>query len=54
MTLDTKEVIKPKVKKKHNWMLGFVIPKRKDPLELAQLESRTKILNDFKRNTYRR
>jgi len=36
-------------KKKHNWMNGFSIPKRKDPLELAQLETRTKIVNDLKK-----
>jgi hypothetical protein len=40
---------KQKVKKKHNWMKGFTIPKRKDPLELAQLETRSKIINDFKK-----
>jgi hypothetical protein len=51
MPIGTTEVPK---KKKHNWMAGFVIPQRKDPLELAQLESREKVLNDLKKKSNRR
>lgn len=36
-------------KKKSTWMKGFVIGKPLTHLELAQLESRQKIVNDFKK-----
>jgi len=49
MLVETTEVAKPKVKKKHNWMLGFYISKPLDDLAKAQLETRSKILNDFKK-----
>jgi hypothetical protein len=49
MTIETTELPKPKVKKKSSWMKGFTIPKRRDPLELAQLETRSNIINDFKK-----
>ena len=49
MIVETKEVAKPKVKKKHNWMLGFQLTKPLDDLAKAQLETRSKIINDFKR-----
>ena len=54
MNAETIEVVKPKVKKKHNWMKGFIISKPLDPLELAQLESRNKVTNDFKKRINRR
>jgi len=47
MSVET--TLQPKKRPKSKWMNGFVIPKRKDPLELAQLETRTKIVNDFKK-----
>ena len=51
MTLETTEVCKQKVKKKRvksQWMKGFHIPKPLDDLAKAQLETRSKIVNDFK------
>jgi len=53
MTLETMEVVKPKVKKKHNWMLGFQLTKPLDDLAKAQLENRNKIVNDFKKTKRR-
>ena len=49
MTLETTEVTKPKVKKKHNWMSGFQLSKPLDDLAKAQLETRSKIVSDFKK-----
>jgi len=50
---ETFELPKPKVKKKHNWMLGFHISKPLDDLAKAQLETRSKIVNDFKKTKRR-
>lgn len=36
-------------KKKSAWMKWFVIGKPLTPLELSQIESRKKIVNDFKK-----
>jgi hypothetical protein len=49
MTLETTEVSKPKIKKKSTWMSLFVINPPLDDLAKAQLESRSKILNDLKK-----
>jgi hypothetical protein len=54
MQVETTEVLKPKVKKKSTWMKYFHISKPLDDLEKAQLETRSKIVNDFKQRTYRR
>jgi hypothetical protein len=43
-------LLNPQRKKpKTSWMKGFAIPPRIDALEAAQNESRSNILNDFKK-----
>jgi hypothetical protein len=49
MLLVTTELPKPKVKKKSTWMKGFVLTPPLDDLAKAQLETRSNIVNDFKK-----
>jgi len=47
MSVET--TLQPKKRPKSKWMNGFILTKPLDDLAKAQLETRTKIVNDFKK-----
>lgn len=51
--MSSRDLVPKKPRPKSNWMKGFVIERPLTDLEKAQLESRQKIVADFKKKIWR-